>query len=274
VSWVIAGVVLVVADLAAVGTAWEEILGARPVLETVEPEIEGRRRTLAVGSGCVELLAPTGDGPVGRALAHRGDHLHGVVLSSSGSTAPPGLRLSGGATYLPPEQSGIAGLASLAKHSSPTRRQGLVDDWYEVTALCRDAVGAAGAFAQRWDIDPDRFLPITSERWRYDGVLAMLRNAALDRIEFSTPRGDEDTTMFRFLRRHGDAGYMAFAESSRLGEVSETLDSRGIPHIADRDADGLHTVFVPPTVLGGVLLGLSRRGQAWAWSRGIDGHLH
>src|SRR5690606_16152201 len=90
----------------------------------------------------------------------------------------------------------------------------------------------------------------------------------LDRFEVITPT-DPAKTLGRFHARAGACFYMAFAESSRMGEVEAR--SAGDAITVERDAgagpgDPPDQAWLHPPALGGMMLGLSRPTLAWRWS--------
>lgn len=73
--------------------------------------------------------------------------------------------------------------------------------------------------------------------------------------------------MGRFSRKRGDALYMCYVETDDIADVIQRLDSRKHPWISrsgsSKERDGL---WIPPNVLNGVLIGVSRTSHAWQWS--------
>jgi hypothetical protein len=77
--------------------------------------------------------------------------------------------------------------------------------------------------------------------------------------------------MGRFFKRHGETLYMAFAEADGLVDIEEKARALGAKVTAmggagSANAQSPDTLFVHPPALGGMMLGLSRRGYAWTWS--------
>jgi hypothetical protein len=72
--------------------------------------------------------------------------------------------------------------------------------------------------------------------------------------------------MGRFFRRRGESIYMCYAECDDLGSLLAHLRDQGARVETPRNADDPPNLFVHPSSLGGVLLGVSRTHFAWSWS--------
>ncbi len=75
--------------------------------------------------------------------------------------------------------------------------------------------------------------------------------------------------MGRFATKRGQSIYMAYAETDDVQVVIDRLERRGAryaPAGEDASPEGL---FIHPSALHGMLLGVSRTNFAWTWS----GHL-
>lgn len=71
-----------------------------------------------------------------------------------------------------------------------------------------------------------------------------------------------DTAMGRWAARRGDSLYMCYAETEDVGAIVRRLTRRGA-RFTPRGGDGL---WIHPSALGGLLLGISRTTVAWEWS--------
>ena len=111
-------------------------------------------------------------------------------------------------------------------------------------------------------------LPIESGRFGYRGTLTLFDPPArLDRIELSQVT-DSKSAMGRWVARRGDSLYMAYVETHDLEDVIARLDSAGArwtPRGQTREGER-HGLWVHPSALHGLLLGVSRTTLAWEWS--------
>ncbi|MCZ7535746.1 MAG: hypothetical protein M5T61_07320 [Acidimicrobiia bacterium] len=130
-----------------------------------------------------------------------------------------------------------------------------------------DAAGATAHYAGLLGIDSSAFVPISSDRYGYSGTLTLLDPDRLDRLEVIAP-DQPGSTMHRYFERFGESLYMAFAETDQLPAIAERIAETGAGATVEQgDGErGPNTVFLHPSSLGGMMLGLSRRTVAWVWS--------
>ncbi len=272
---------MAVPDRAAAAQGWVQLLGAE---HDGDDEIAGfgaRRSRYRLGDGFVELLEPTGDGVVADAVNQRGAHLFAAGAATSdldGLTVrlqERGLDAiqEAGQLHLDAQVTGGTGLR-LVISSDPgedVEPVGAIDGFYEVTNLVSDAKVAVGRCAEVLGLDSAAFVPIKSAHYGYDGTLTLFHPDRLHRFEIITPHVPENT-MGRYFGRCGDSLYMAFAECGELVALEERAKRAGAGYTAVPGADhqtegeGAHTIFLHPSTLGGMMLGLSRPGFAWTWS--------
>jgi glyoxalase/bleomycin resistance protein/dioxygenase superfamily protein len=266
---------LVVRDRVAAARSFNAVLGAEPVREAESPHLGARRTVLALGESEIELCEPAAPGPAADHLALRGEGLMTAGLSvrdvSAFHARLAGLGVSftvdGEQTYLPATE--CLGLPVVLTPVRPRPRVGLVRHLYEVThTLVSDWRLAAARFTALFGLDPARFSPLESHRFGYVGTLTLLDPPGrLDRIELSQVVS-QGSAMGRWVAKHGDSLYMCYAEVDEVRPVIERLERRGgrwTPRGADpaKAQDGL---WVHPSVLHGMLLGISRTTLAWGWS--------
>jgi hypothetical protein len=175
----------------------------------------------------------------------------------------------GGQAFVDPGSAGEVGFRAVLSRDEDLDAVGDIDFFYETTLLVDDAKDASRRCARLFALDADAFVPIDSKRYGYDGLLTLFDRDRLGRFEVITPRAP-GKTMGRFFSRFGEAFYMAFAESSALGAIEARAREAGAGHTPDppseeREGDA-DTVFLHPSALGGMMLGLSRPTQAWQWS--------
>jgi hypothetical protein len=266
---------MAVADAAPVARAFRDILGAEPAREDDSDYLNARRTVLALGGSEIELCAPRGAGPVRAYLDRWGP---GLLTAGFSVASVAALRAhliaedveftnEGDQTYIEPTQT--VGMRVVLSPAGPRRGPGLVSHLYEVTnTIESDWTAAADRYARLFGLDPARFSPIHSDRFGYTGTLALFDPPArLDRIEISQVT-DPASAMGRWAAKRGDSLYMCYAETDDVGAIVRRLDrhqARFTPRGGDprTERDGL---WIHPSVLGGLLLGISRTTLAWEWS--------
>jgi len=290
---------LAVPDLSSAAEGWVALLGAEPAGEDRCAALGARRTRLRLGSGWIELLEPDGAGPVADAVAKRGGHLFAAGAATSDLDALLSqLRDQGAAPVLEQDQvflalaaAGEHGLRAAGEHGlrmvfsaeETLEPVGDVAFFYEVTLLVRDAITATDQIATLLRLDADAFVPIESKHYGYKGTLTLFDRDRLGRLEVITPN-QPDNTMGRFFERAGESFYMAFAESENLEAIAERARDRRaghtpVPAASKSEVRELNTLFLHPSALGGMMLGLSAPSVAWQWSghpervraRGRDG---
>jgi hypothetical protein len=255
-------------------SAFGRLLGAEVVREDRVACLAAERTVLRLGTSEVEVLEPDGVGRVASWLGRSGPGLYGAGFATPD---PPALAAHWRALgrsctaerdqlFLPPEASGIPGLAAVVSRVEEREPIGCLRALYEVTLLVPDHEETARRVAEAFALDAERFHPIRSDPYGYAGTLTLFREDALDRIEVVTPF-DDTKTMGRFFRRHGPRLYMAYGESDDPAAIRERL----LEH-APRDWTGPRSarqpdnLYLHPKALAGVLLGVSRTSFAWTWS--------
>jgi catechol 2,3-dioxygenase-like lactoylglutathione lyase family enzyme len=266
---------LVVKDRQAAARVFGEVLGAQPVREAPSAYVGAMRLVLALGSSEVELCEPTGSGPAAEHLRAHGEGLMtaGFSTRDMGSLTANLERHAcrfaseGEQIYLDPSQT--LGMRVVITPDTVRSRVGLVRHLYEVTnTLVSDWRTAAERYTRIFGLDSSRFSPIKSERFGYIGTLTLFDPAdRLDRIEISQVT-DPNTAMGRWAAKRGDSLYMCYCEVDDIRPVIERLTARGgrfTPRGQDPavERDGL---WIHPSALCGLLLGVSRTTVGWEWS--------
>ncbi len=266
---------IVVADRAAAAATYARILGAEVVREDKSTHLAARRTVMALGESEIELLEPDGSGRVATALAERGEGLFaGGVATRDLAATEARLR---GLGMTPTRENGQLhlegspgfGARFVVSPSASRQRTGPVSFLYEVTVtLVGDWRAAAAWYSGLFDLDPSRFSPIESKRFGYRGTLTLFDPPArLDRIELSQVI-DAKSAMGRWIARRGDSLYMAYIETHDIEAIIARLDGEGARWTPrggaqEGERDGL---WVHPSALHGLLLGVSRTTLAWEWS--------
>ena len=266
---------LVVKDRQAAARTFGEVLGAQPMGEAPSAYLGAARLVLTLGSSEVELCEPSGPGPAAEHLSAQGEGLMTAGFSTRDMAAlranleRHGCRFvsEGAQVYLDPSET--LGMRVVVTPDTARTSVGLVSHLYEVTnTLISDWRAAADRYTRIFGLDPSRFSPIASEHFGYVGTLAMFNpKDRLDRIEISQVTNSK-SAMGRWVAKRGDSLYMCYVETDDVRPIIERLAARGGrfttrgPDPAT-ERDGL---WVHPSALCGLLLGVSRTTAGWEWS--------
>ncbi len=276
---------LAVEELEPAAASWERLFGATRGEEDRVACLGARRLVLGLPESEVELLAPAGPGAVADFVARWKAGLFGVGFASVSTVSLAALRdsaaregwptvLEGDQLFVGPTSPG--GLRVVFSPDQRVRKAvpgvATLRHVYEVTNTVVDEPAATAAYARAFGLDPARFQTISSRLFGYRGSLTLLDPPRrLDRIEVTDPY-DRQLAMGRFLERRGEGLYMCFAETDDFAALRARLDSAGARY-AMRDPSDYSgrpdVLFVHPSSLCGVLMGVSATGVAWEWSSGM-----
>jgi len=264
----------VVADRQATATAFRRLLDAEVVRDDRLQLLSARRTVLRLGSSEVELLEPDGSGMAAEFLSQTKGGLFAAGFATADiaqlrthlqgrgvSVAEEGAQL-----FLSPQQLGLPGLQTAISTDREQAAVGLVRCLYEVTLLVQDFSSVVNESAATFSLDPAYFVPIRSEEYGYEGALTLFHPHRLDRIEVITPY-DPAKTMGRFFAKRGPSLYMCYCEADDLTAIRNRLREHA-PGAWTGPGDGTapDNIFIHPTALGGMMLGVSRTTFAWTWS--------
>ena len=261
---------LAVRDREEAAGTFSAVLGARRDREDHVRVLNADRIVVRAGQSEFELLQPSGDGPVATYLERWGEGLFGAGFSTPDVTAlaahleKEGLHFAeeAGQLFIGPDQT--RGMQVVISRSQEVSAAAMITHVYEVTNVVEDHEDAAQFYARVFGLDASRFCPIKSERWGYVGTLTLYDPPAhLDRIEL-TQTTEPSLSMGRFFARRGESVYMCFAETEDIRPIVQRLQARGARYTADQDFVG--SMFIHPTALCGMLMGISRTNEAWKWS--------
>ena len=262
---------LAVRDRAIAADTFAEVLGAETVQEDDLRLFNATRTVVQAGESEFELLEPAGDGLVASHLERWGEGIFGAGFSTDDRGAlarrmdDRGLHFKeeGGQIFIEPDQT--RGMRTVISRTSEREPVGLISSLYEVTNIVDDHEEAASFYTDAFGLDASRFCPIKSEQWGYTGTLTLFDPPSkLDRIEL-TQITEPSLAMGRFFARRGSSIYMCYAETGNAGVIRERLEARGSRYTAGRENGG-GNLFIHPTALHGVLIGISRANLAWTWS--------
>lgn len=250
-----------------------QVLGAEPRGRDQVKTLAARRTTMQAGASLIELLEADGTGPVADHLGRFGGGLFaaGFSVDDLGRAqrhlegAGAGFAREGGQLLVDPSSTfGMRAVLSVHEERAPV---GAIRWIYEVTNVIGDWRAAAERYARLFGLDRSKFVPITSAAYGYTGTLAMFDAPAwLDRIELSQVT-EPHKAMGRFHGRRGDSLYMFYVEADDVDAVAARLQARGGRFAPGaRDGAGMAGLFIHPTALCGVLVGVSRTEHAWSWS--------
>ena len=263
---------LAVRDRAAAERTFEETFAAVKVGDDAVRLLQATRSVMQAGESEFELLEPSDDGPIREHIERWGEGIFAAGFSTpdlsalSGRLSSKGIawRDEGEQVLIEPDQTpGMRMVLSPFKERSPV---GLISFLYEATNIIDDHVQAAAFYADAFELDPARFSPIESDQYGYTGQLLLFDPPArLDRIELSQIT-DPERAMGRFASKHGQSIYMCYVETPDVAKVSERLDARGARWAGRTDDPQPEGLFIHPTALHGVLMGVSRTNLGWRWS--------
>jgi hypothetical protein len=271
-------VLLAVPDAAAAQEKWSALLGAVEVGRDRVAALSAKRITLRAGRSDIELLEPDGEGLLADELKRRGR----AHLFAAGASSPDAGKVAEHATKQGATSHTEDGrhLITLEIESAPIRfvisdesertKAGDIDFLYEATVLAADQAAAVDRIAHTFALDRSHFTTITSEAFGYTGVLTLFREDALHRFEVITPT-DMTKTMGRYYAREGASFYMAFAESTAILDIERIAQVSKAGMTIDRPATRTESLpadqlWLHPSALGGMMLGISRPTMAWRWS--------
>ena len=263
---------LAVRDRAAAARTFRDLLGAEKVGDDRSDLLNAKRSVVQAGISEFELLEPAGDGPAQAHLDRWGEGLLACGFSTPDLSALCG-RLSGrgvawreesGQVHIAAEQTpGMHIVLSPEADRSPA---GLVRWLYEVTNIVDDHQAAAAFYSDAFGLDPTKFSPINSKDYGYTGQLLLYDPPnRLDRIELSQIT-DPSRAMGRFAAKRGQSIYMCYVETDDVPGVIERCDRHGARYARRPDEHNPEGLFIHPSALHGVLLGVSRTNLAWLWS--------
>lgn len=263
---------LAVRDRETAARTFGELLGAERVRDDELKLYAAKRAVVQAGRSEFELLEPAGDGPVHDHLERWGEGIFGAGFSTpdlAGLTArlteySVAWREEGGQAFVEPDQT--PGMRMVLSPEAERPAVGLISWLYEATNVIDDHEASAEFYAKSFGLDITHFSPIASDQYGYTGQLTLFDPPdRLDRIELSQIT-DPTKAMGRFHAKHGQSIYMCYVETADVSAIIERLErsqSRWAGRSDDPNPEGL---FIHPTALHGMLMGVSRTNLAWNWS--------
>lgn len=261
----------VVGDRAAAAETYRRYFGAE-ILRQGGSRLQNAHITvIQVGDSEVELLEPAGDGPVADFAAKWGEGLYGVGFATADLA---GIEAKFQAFRVPyEEERGRLVIHGHEGHGMPTiisadvarEPVGWMRHIYEVTNPVPDAAATTKLYSTIFGLDDSRFCPIRSERYGYEGSLTLFNPPErLDRVEVVTTFGGG--AMDRFFQKRGAGLYMCYAETDDVPTLASRLKASGARFAQGGDRPEETGLFIHPSALHGMLMGVSRTNYAWVWS--------
>ena len=264
-------ILLAVRDRQEAAETFGDILGAEKVRDDEVRIYNSKRAVVQAGDSEFELLEPAGDGLVADHLEQWGEGIFAAGFSTndlpgvSKTMADAGLRFSeeDGRLHAEPDQT--RGMRTVISQAEARDTVGHISYVYEVTNVVDDHEKTAAFYAKAFGLDQSRFHYIPSEHWGYIGTLTLFDPPnRLDRIEI-TQTTDDTKSMGRYYGRRGQSIYMCYVETPDVSPIVERLEAREARYTPqpEEPSGGL---FIHPTALCGMLMGVSRTNLAWRWS--------
>ena len=262
---------LVVPERTEAVRTWSELFGAELVGEDELRVLGARRTTVQAGISLFDFMEPTAPGPV-RDFAERwGTGLYGVGFSCPDlrdmarhfGSQDVGYREETGALFVDPGET--HGMPTMITQHVQREPVGDIRCLYEVTNPVRDWQDTAAQYTRIFGLDPTKFSHIKSKLYGYEGTLTLFDPPGrLDRIEITQTHGGG--AMDRFFQRRGPSLYMCYIEMDDVGLLASRLSARGARFTQSEDRPAETGLFIHPTALCGMLMGVSRTNYAWVWS--------
>lgn len=262
---------LVVADREAAVQTWQELFGARKVGEDGSRFLNAHRATVQAGTSEFEFLQPAGPGPVQDFANRWGEGLYGVGFSTpdihrmARHLSSQRVRHSEEKDRVYLDLSETHGMPTVIVQEQEREPAGHIRHLYEVTNPVADWQETAALYTRILGLDPSRYCPIQSKLYGYDGTLTLFSPPArLDRIEITQTFGGG--AMDRFFHRRGPSLYMCYIETDDVPGLAARLRKRNTRFTDSEDRPPETGLFIHPSGLHGMLMGVSRTDYAWVWS--------
>lgn len=262
---------MVVPDRAVAVERWKTFFGAEQVGEDASAFLGALRTTVQAGESLFEFLEPNGDGPVQQFRETWGQGLYGVafatpsVLDAVRHFNSYDIAQVAEGDHLFVDPAATPGMPVTLVEHQPRERVGDINYVYEVTNPVTDWQDAAAKYTKLFKLDPAQFSPIRSELYGYEGTLTLFDPPArLDRIEITQTWGDG--AMSRFYQKRGPSLYMCYIETDDVAALAARLRQANARFTDSEDRPPETGLFVHPSALFGMLMGVSVKDYAWAWS--------
>jgi catechol 2,3-dioxygenase-like lactoylglutathione lyase family enzyme len=262
---------IVVPDPREAVETWRALFGAEFVGESESKVLGARITTVQAGRSEFEFLQPSAPGPVESWANEWRQGLFGAGFSTPslldmerhlGSKDVPHT-VEGDRIYIP--ASATDGMPTVITEDVEREPVGHIRCLYEVTNPVADWQETAAKYTLIFGLDPSRYCHIKSQLYGYEGTLTLFDPPhRLDRIEITQTSGD--LAMDRFFNRRGPSLYMCYIETDDVAALALRLRARGARFTDSEDRPPETGLFIHPSALFGMLMGVSRTDYAWVWS--------
>jgi catechol 2,3-dioxygenase-like lactoylglutathione lyase family enzyme len=262
---------LVVPDRSVAVQRWQALFGAEQIAEDGSRFLNAHRTTVQAGRSLFEFLEPAGPGPIQDFRDRWGQGLYGVGFSTPDlgvfarhlDSQRVSFEHEGDALLM--DRAATAGMPTVVVEDKAREPVGHIRCLYEVTNPVRDWQDTAARYTRIFGLDPTCYSPIKSELYGYAGTLTLFNPPdRLDRIEITQTFGDG--AMDRFHQRRGPALYMCYIETDDVAALAGRLRSNHLRFTDSEDRPPETGLFIHPSALFGMLMGVSRTNYAWVWS--------
>jgi catechol 2,3-dioxygenase-like lactoylglutathione lyase family enzyme len=262
---------IVVPDRREAVRTWEDLFGAEQVGQSESRVLGARITTVQAGISEFEFLEPTGPGCVQTWADQWGQGLFGAGFSTPslldmerhlGSQDVPHTT-EGDRIYIAGDVTD--GMPTTITQHTTRERVGHISFLYEVTNPVADWQDTAAKYTRIFGLDPTRYHPIESKLYGYAGTLTLFDPPnRLDRIEITQTSGR--LAMDRFYQRRGPSLYMCYIETADVAGLAGRLRQSGARFTDSEDRPPETGLFIHPSALCGMLMGVSATNYAWVWS--------
>jgi hypothetical protein len=267
----LAGVILAVQDAQKAAETFGSLFDASPTGTQHSDALGADITFVAVGTDLIGLAQPAGDGAVADHVGRLGEGLLAAVFSTEQLGEVAGRLSANDVGYVEDndvihvDPARTFGLRLIVAPHLEREQVGAISFLYEVTHLVDDWQHVRDAFIDMFGLDGQKFSPIKSDFYGYEGTLTLLDPPALlDRIEVVTPY-DTEKAMGRFFVKRGEGPYMFYTECADMPALGKRLDAAGARYAGDPNVEG-QSLFIHPSATHGVLIGVSATNMAWRWS--------
>lgn len=262
---------LVVPDRDAAVARWAALFGGEKVSEGGSRILNAHTTTVQAGESLFEFLQPAGPGPVQDFTERWDQGLYGVGFSTP--SLPDMARHldshdvkyddDNGQLVLDP--TATDGMPTTIVEDPPRERVGNISFVYEVTNPVADWQDTAALYTRIFGLDPTRFSAITSGEYGYTGTLTLFDPPArLDRIETTQTSGGG--AMDRFYQKRGPSLYMCYIEVEDVMALAGRIEAQNLRYNLSAGQPEGTGLFIHPSALFGMLMGVSKTNYAWSWS--------
>jgi catechol 2,3-dioxygenase-like lactoylglutathione lyase family enzyme len=262
---------IVVPDRDTAVETFKAIFGAEKTGEDGSRFLNAQRTTVQAGRSEFEFLVPAGPGPVQDFASRWGQGLYGVgfstpdvgVMARHLDSQRVKFAEESGRLYLSPGET--HGMPTVIVKDEERDPVGHIRYLYEVTNPVADWQETAALYTRIFGIDPSAYSAIHSKLYGYDGTLTLFNPPAqLDRIEITQTYGGG--AMDRFYHRRGPSLYMCYVETDDVAGLAARLRAINARFSDSEDRPPETGLFIHPSALFGMLMGVSLTHYAWVWS--------